>query len=79
MALFHSGFGFSKIVLDIRLSPQFLCSAFLGFGCLFVRVQVYSQQSLAESLRKAMLVCVFIVLLYTKLACDYIKIQPSHA
>lgn len=42
MALFHTGFGLSKTVLDRRLSPQFLCSALLEFGCLVVTVQIYS-------------------------------------
>lgn len=75
MALFHSDVGVSKIVLDPRLSPLFLCNALLEFGCL------YSQGS---DLFKAVFSCepsgghscVFIIQLATKLTHDYIKSSP---
>ena len=57
MAVFYSGFGISKILLDTRLLHSFLCSALLELGGLVDKVQMYSKQSLAESFLEAIFEC----------------------
>ena len=57
MAVFYSGFGISKIVLDTRLSHSFLCSALLEFSSLVDKVQMYSKQALVESFLEAIFEC----------------------